>query len=260
VPEHLNWHVDLAEYIGAKTRLFAAQTPDDITIYFDGNETSRLIAAASSGQQIPFYTSPGAYIDNSAISISGQEICRTDELKLLGEHNWQNACAAVTAVWQVMQDVAAIRSVLTSFSGLEHRLEFVRELNNVRYYDDSFGTTPETAIVAIKAFDEPKVIILGGSDKGASYDELAQTVASSSIRKVLLIGDQAPRLQEALDRAGFSNYMPGGNSMAEIVNNARQEAAPGDIVLLSTGCASFGMFKDYKDRGNQFKSSVQSLV
>jgi UDP-N-acetylmuramoylalanine--D-glutamate ligase len=260
VPEHLNWHADLAEYIGAKSRMFAAQTTEDTAIYFSGNETSRQIASASQGTLIPFYTPPGASVENGNITIDGQTICRTDELKLLGEHNWQNACAAVTAAWQVTQNAGALREALTSFSGLEHRLEFVREFNDVRYYNDSFGTTPETAIVAIQAFDQPKVIILGGSDKGASYDALAQTVAASSIRKVLLIGEQAGRIQEALDRAGFSNYMPGGSNMSEIVATARQEAAPGDVVLLSTGCASFGMFQNYKDRGNQFKSSVLSLA
>jgi UDP-N-acetylmuramoylalanine--D-glutamate ligase len=260
VPEHLNWHADMAEYIGAKSRMFAAQTAEDVAIYFSGNETSKQIATAGPGKLLPFYAPPGASVVDGNIVIDDQVICRTDELKLLGEHNWQNACAAVTAAWQVTQDVSAVRSVLTSFSGLEHRLEFVREFDGVRYYNDSFGTTPETAIVAIQAFEQPKVVILGGSDKGASYDALAQTVAAGSIRKVLLIGDQADRIQAALDQAGFSNYMPGGATMSEIVTNARQEAAPGDVVLLSTGCASFGMFQNYKDRGNQFKSSVLSLA
>lgn len=260
VPEHLNWHTDLHEYIAAKSQLFAHQTSDDIAIYFADNKTSQQIAAVGEGQKIPYYSHNGATIDNGCISISGQAICRTDELQLLGEHNWQNACAAVTAAWQVTQDVEALRSALTTFSGLPHRLELVRELDGVRYYDDSFGTTPETAIVAMRSFGAPKVIILGGADKGASYDELARIVTQSNVRRALLIGDQAPNIQAALEAAGFHFYENGGDTMTEIVNKARQISNPGDVVLLSTGCASFGMFKDYKDRAQQFVTAVQALA
>ena len=178
----------------------------------------------------------------------------------MGRHNWQNACAAVTAFWQASQDVAATRAVLTTFTGLEHRLELVRELDGVKYYDDSYGTAPETAIVAIQAFEGPKIVILGGSDKGASYEELARTIAESNIRKVLLIGEQAGRIGAALDAAGFDNYTDGGDTMTEIVNNSRKLAQPGDVVLLSAACASFDMFKNYKERGEEFKRAVQALA
>lgn len=259
-PEHLNWHAHLDDYHHAKSRLFAQQTPEDIAIYFAKNDTSKQIAAAGTGRQIPYYAAPGATVSEGKIVIGDRVICHTEELKLLGRHNWQNACAAVTAVWQVTQDVEALRSVLTSFTGLPHRLEFVRELDGVKYYDDSFGTAPETAIVAIQAFENPKLLILGGSDKGADYQELAEVVAGSNIRTVLLIGDQADRIQTALVAAGFIDFQPGGNSMPEIVAEAHKLARPGDIVLLSTACASFDMFKNYKDRGQQFTAAVQALV
>jgi UDP-N-acetylmuramoylalanine--D-glutamate ligase len=259
VPEHLNWHADFAEYVRAKAQLFVHQTADDTAIYFVGNETSKEIAEHSKGQKIPYFAEPGAYVQDGQIIIDGQSICRVDELKLLGEHNWQNACAAVTIVWQAARDVAAIRSVLTTFSGLEHRLEFVREVANVKYYNDSFGTTPETAIVAIKAFSEPKVIVLGGSDKGADYTELANVVASSNVRSALLIGETAPKLRAALDAAGFIGIRDGGTNMQEIMQNTATVAQPGDVVLLSTANASFDMFHDYKDRGEQFKQAVQGL-
>ncbi len=269
VPEHLNWHADMAEYTAAKSRLFLQQNRDDVAIYFAESEVSTEIASQSHGQKIPYFQTPGAFVENGTITISGAEICTTSELKLLGKHNWQNACAATTAVWQALQPTipgeintvkTAIRDVLTTFSGLEHRLEFVRELDRVSYYDDSFGTTPETAIVAIEAFAQPKVVILGGSDKGAPYDELARAVASNDVRKALLIGDQAGRIQAALERVGFRDFIPGGESMTAIISSARSCAEPGDVVLLSTGCASFGMFENYKDRGNQFKQVLQSLV
>lgn len=268
VPEHLDWHADLEEYFTAKEQLFARQTNGDVAIYYHGNQNSKRIANAGQGEKVPYFRTPGAEVINDIITIEETDVCNVHDLKLLGQHNWQNACAAVTAVWYAYKEVVgpsevadadAMRSVLTSFSGLEHRLEFVRELDGVRYYDDSFGTTPETAVVAIQAFEQPKVIILGGSDKGASYDELAATVASNSIRQALLIGDQAASIQTSLEKAGFHDFSQGGNTMGEIVSNARQYAQSGDIVLLSTGCASFDMFKNYKDRGNQFKASVQAM-
>jgi UDP-N-acetylmuramoylalanine--D-glutamate ligase len=259
-PEHLNWHEDMQEYLAAKQQLFRWQTTDDVAVYYPDNANTTAVVDAGEATKIPYMREPGALVRDDIITINDQAICETGELSLLGAHNWQNACAAVTAVWNITQDVDAIRDALTTFTGLEHRLELVRELDGVRYFDDSFGTTPETAIVAIEAFDEPKVVILGGSDKGASYDQLAATVAASSIRQVLLIGDQAARIQAALDGAGFSNYQPGGDTMAEIISRARAATKPGDVVLLSTGCASFGMFKDYKDRGNQFKQVVLGLV
>lgn len=258
-PEHLDWHEDFEEYLAAKQQLFMNQGEQDTAIYFADNDNSVSIADASIGQQIPYFAAPGAWVSSGKIVIDDHELCSVTDLKLLGEHNWQNVCAAVTAVWQVSQDTAAITSVLTSFSGLEHRLEFVQEVNGVKYYDDSFGTTPETAIVALQAFEEPKVVILGGSDKGADYDELAEAVTDTNVRHALLIGDQAARIQSALERAGFKSFSAGGTTMPEIVKNAAGVAESGDVVLLSTGCASFDLFANYKDRGEQFSRAVQAL-
>ena len=257
--EHMDWHPGLEEYVSAKQNLFRWQTPDDRAVYYADNELSQKVVSVSPGQKIPYWQAPGAYVDNDQIVIDGQTICRTDEVKLVGWHNQQNVCAALTTVWQVCQNVPALHEAISTFSGLEHRIEFVREINGVSFYNDSFGTTPETAQVAIEAFAQPKVLILGGSDKGADYTALAQTIAKADMRRVLLIGEQAGRLQAALDAAGFTNYEPGGTSMPEIVAKAAQVAQDRDIVLLSTACASFDMFKNYKDRGLQFKAAVQQL-
>ncbi len=265
------WELGLEEYIAAKQQLFIHQSEDDIAIYYAKNENSLSVADASESKQIPYFAPPGAFVENDDIVIDGQSICATSELKLLGQHNWQNVCAAVTTAWQITQDVEAIRSVLTTFTGLEHRLELVRELDGVKYYDDSFGTTPETAIVATEALDQPKVIILGGSDKGAKFDALAQTIAGANIRQVILIGNTThshyktitPDIESALKAAGVttltSTVKPGGITMEKVVQLAREHAQTGDVVLLSTACASFDMFKNYKDRGEQFKQAVQAL-
>lgn len=260
VPEHLNWHTDMNEYVQAKGQLFAHQADEDIAIYYAESDHAKYIASASSGRKIPYFAPPGALVRDGQIVIGDQQICPVTDLKLLGQHNWQNVCAALTAVWQITQDTDAIRSVLTSFSGLPHRLEFVREVAGVSYYDDSFGTTPETAAVAIQAFNEPKVVILGGRSKGVPFTQLAAVVASSNVKKVIVIGEATAEIISCLDKAGYTAYVSGKTSMPEIVQQAQQLAEPGDVVLLSTGCASFDLFKDYKDRGDQFKTAVQALA
>jgi UDP-N-acetylmuramoylalanine--D-glutamate ligase len=272
VPEHLNWHANLEEYTKAKSQLFASQKPDDIAVYFADNETSKEIASHGAGQKIPYYTSPGAYVSNGTMTIDGHTICKTSEIKLLGGHNWQNACAAITVVWQFNQDIPAIRSVLTTFPGLEHRLEFIRELDGVKYYDDSFGTAPETAIVAMQAFEQPKVMILGGSIKGASFEELAETVIRCNVSHVVIIGNTTnpaykpagPYIEAALKANGYETITnlvkPNGPAIEEIVETARTFSKPGDVVLLSAACASFDIFANYKQRGELFKQAVLELA
>ena len=260
VPEHQDWHEGMEEYVTAKKQLFIHQTPSDIAIYYSDNEISKDIASSGEGVKIPYFENPGAHINNELVVIDGRTICRTDEVKLLGRHNLQNICAAVTATWQIDQNTEAIKQVTTSFTGLDHRLELVRELNGVKYYDDSFATTPESAIVAIEAFKDPKVIILGGSDKGAEYIKLANTVAGGNVKHAVLIGDTAKSIEQALKNEGFSDYSFGSKDINEIVELCKEKSSPGDVVLLSTGCASFGIFKDYKDRGEKFKKAVQELA
>ena len=144
---------------------------------------------------------------------------------------------------------------------MEHRLEFVRDLDGVKYYDDSFGTTPDTTIVAIKAFVQPVVLILGGHDKGLDYTELIDEITvRDRVRHVITIGAIGPKLAERLRQAGFTAISEGLTTMPEMVAEARRRAQPGDVVLLSCGTSSFDMFKDYKDRGNQFKRAVQELA
>jgi UDP-N-acetylmuramoylalanine--D-glutamate ligase len=262
VPEHLDWHPDVEDYLEAKSNIFTHQKQDDIAIYFDGNEHSRQLAYSSLGIKIPFYLTPGARIREDGKIVIGEpetEIINKNEVKLLGEHNLQNICAAVTAVWQATQDKDAITKVITSFAGMEHRLEFVREINGVKYYDDSFGTTPETAIVAMKSFNQPKVLILGGSDKGANYETLADEALKGNVRHVIAIGQTGPNIAELLRKRGYDQITEDVKNMPEIVKKAQQNAQNGDIVLLSTASASFGLFKDYKDRGDQFKQAVQEL-
>lgn len=262
MPEHLDWHDSMEEYVEAKSNIFRHQNEQDFAIFFANNEISTSLAQYSNGKKIPYFASPGARIENDKVVIGddSEEVISIGEIRLLGSHNLQNACAAVTAVWQIIKDINAIRQVLISFSGLEHRLEFVREFNGVKYYDDSFGTTPSTAIVAMQAFTEPKIMILGGSDKGIPFDKLADEVTKQNVKHVIAIGQTGAKIAELLQARNFQNITLGLNTMAEIINKASEIATAGDIVLLSTACASFGLFKDYKDRGNQFKACVNNLA
>jgi UDP-N-acetylmuramoylalanine--D-glutamate ligase len=143
---------------------------------------------------------------------------------------------------------------------LEHRLEFVRELDGVKYYDDSFGTTPDTLKVAVQSFPQPVILIAGGHDKGADYEKMALDIIHDRVKHVIAIGMIADRIAAALNAHGYKDVTTGLTSMADMVAEARKHAEPGDVVLLSAGTSSFGLFKDYKDRGNQFKKAVLELV
>lgn len=259
-PEHMDWHSSMREYMAAKGNIFWHQQPGDVAVFNPQNDFSAQIAALSRGRAVPYLEAPGAYIDEGEVVLNGQAICRTDEVGLPGPHNLENICAAVTAAYEVVgENFGAMKRAIIKFKGLEHRLELAGEIDGVRYYDDSFATTPETAIAAVRAFEAPKVLILGGSDKKSDYRALGQEVAAADVREVVLIGQMAEKIKEALAAAGYTKVRPGGATMAEIVAAAQAAAEPGDIVLLSPACASFDMFKNYSDRGNQFKAVVREL-
>jgi UDP-N-acetylmuramoylalanine--D-glutamate ligase len=262
VPEHLDWHIDMAEYIAAKQQLFRWQQADDITVYYNQNERSKEITSVSQAKKIPYFESPGAYVDGENIVIDGKSICKVSELKLIGEHNWQNVCAATTVVWQVTQDIEAIRSVLTSFAGLPYRIEFRREANGIRYYNDSFATGPGATMAALRAIPETKVMIMGGYDRGLDLTELAIAIKKSAegIRSLLLIGASAQRLGEILTENGYDNFkLSDAQDMTRILKEATELAQPGDAVVLSPAFASYGMFKNFEERGKAFNEAVETL-
>lgn len=262
VPEHLNWHEDMDEYTGAKAHLFEWQSSDDIAIYFADNELSKEIAGAGAGHKLPFYRSPGAFVNGNMITMNGAALCTTDELKLLGAHNWQNVCAAVTAAWLAgVRNPEPLRQVLTTFTGLPHRLEKIRTLDGVTYYNDSFAATPDAAIAALKAIPGPKVMIMGGFDRMLPIDHLAKALANTQdLRTALFIGASAQRLAEACQAVGFTNFtIVDASTMPAIVAQARTVAQKDDAVVLSPGFASFDMFKNFEDRGEQYRAAVEAL-
>lgn len=266
--EHIEeWHKTMEDYVASKRNILSHQNSDDIAVYLPTNQYSADNVRYSAGKHIPYTEAPGAYIDaDNFISIDDVKIIKTDEVGLIGKHNLDNICAALTATWDIVKNKDSVAKTLREFHGLEHRLEFVKEINGVKYYDDSFGTTPDTSIVAMDAFTNSKVMIIGGHDKGTPFNSLAKRLVSEDIKHVIFIGTTGEKILELAKSYGLSDgkytIRTDGNSwtMNEIVNEAAKKVSAGDVVLLSTGCASFGLFKDYKDRGNQFKSIVNTLT
>lgn len=260
-PDHLDVHADFDEYITAKGAIAAHQTTTDRVVYNTANQWSEEIARLSVGQRLPYPAAHTAHVQGASFYYGDTELCAVENLLLPGVHNQQNACAAITAIWPWVQEGRVIAEGLRSFDGLPHRLKFVREVSGVKYYDDSIATTPGSAIAAIAAFPEPKVLILGGSYKGADFTELAEKVLGGNVKKVLLIGEEAIRISEVFNKVGYAAFevcieIP----FTEVVARAAQNATAGDVVVLSPACASFGQFKNYADRGEQFITAVEQLT
>lgn len=267
--EHLDYHKNVYEYINAKRNILKFQTSKDFAIINKDYLASRESDIETNGQI--YYISregevqKGCFVQNNAVWISdGKEhkkVINTSEILIPGEHNFENACAAVMAATLAGVSKQNIVSVLKTFRGLEHRLELVDTVNGVKYYDDSFSTTPETAIAAINAFKEPEILILGGSSKNSDFSELGRVISSSSnIKAIIGIGTEWKKIKEKIYNPLKEIYfIEGAKDMKTIVAAAYKIAVPGDIVLLTPACASFDMFKNYKDRGEQFKKEVLKL-
>ena len=178
-----------------------------------------------------------------------------------GKHNLENVCAAVMAALLSGVSKENIVEVLKTFKGLEHRLELVSEINGVRFYDDSFSTIPETTTAAIEAFSDPEILILGGSSKNSDFKKLGEVISNSrNIKAIIGIGKEWKRIKPKIqNHKSQIEIIEGCKNMKEIIQKAVSISKPGDIVLLSPACASFDMFKNYKDRGEQFKKEVAAL-
>ncbi|OQA04881.1 MAG: UDP-N-acetylmuramoylalanine--D-glutamate ligase [bacterium ADurb.Bin400] len=276
--EHQDYHKSLEEYHKSKYNILAHQEEGDFVIlnlnstfpgewllgvksdvvYFSSDEDERAEAFVReiSGDQ-------GVVVKSGD---KEQLVCRQSEIKLVGRHNLENIAAASLAYWFALAPssnsdfMQTLRRTVKEFTGLPHRLELVAEVDGVKYVDDSFGTTLGPTIAAISSLPENKVIILGGSSKGADFKPLAERIAQSNVSAVVLIGDEGPRLEKALSAAGYMGTIAwGGKTMEEIVGCARSLAHSGEVVVLSPACASFGLFRDYKDRGEQFHQVVAKL-
>lgn len=259
-PEHLNVHASMDDYVSAKTRITKFQTPQDTFIFSASNQYTLAMADKTQAQKRPFPSADGARTDGEYFYYGETQLCPTGAVQLKGMHNVQNAVAAIEAAWLYTQDKTVIETGLRAFTGLPHRLHYVATVDGVEYYDDSIATTPTSAIAALRAFpDSKKVIILGGSSKGSDYSELAEELTRHDVHAIL-IGEEAATIATACQDYGFEAYEIIDNATAEaFTQRAAELASPGSVVLLSPASASFGLFKDYADRGDQYVAAVHRL-
>lgn len=258
--DHLDVHKDMDEYVAAKANIVRFQSAEDLTVYFADNLYSRQIGESSNALKIAYPDTRSAHVSDDHFYYGETKIASVSTLAIRGEHNVGNALAAINAVWSYTQDTDAFTTGLSSFKGLPHRLFHVRTLDEVEYYDDSIATTPTSASAALRSFSGHKVIILGGSSKGADFRGLAQELVHHDAI-ALLIGEEGYAMAPVFDAVGFKNFeLIEKPNMPFIVETARRHARPGSVVLLSPAAASFGLFKNYADRGDQFIAAVNNLV
>lgn len=263
--EHLDIHADMDDYVSAKANIAKFQGVGDVCIFNPANEYAAAIGHSYTAAEHIEYDSrspKSTYIDGDFFYHDEQIICSVSEVQLKGQHNRENACAALTVAVSLGISNDDIAAGLRNFKGLPHRLEFVRQVNGVDYYNDSFSSSPPATVAAAKAFDQPEILIIGGIDRGGNFVHLADELKKvSNIKEIALIGKIRQDLQRVFAQEGIDAKVTvlDATTMREIVGYAATAASTGDVVILSPGCASFDMFKDFYDRGDQFREQVYAL-
>ncbi len=265
--DHQDRYESIDEYVAAKNRIFENQTPSDYALLnLDDLRVAPLRRSARANllgftrtKTLPSDLTGGTYLDRDRImtTIGGRtrEICTRSEVKIIGDHNTENAMVAATYALLSGCSLDIIRRVLSEFPGLEHALEVVREWRGVRFINDSKGTNVDATLKALESIDQPIWLIAGGRDKGGDFSRLAPTI-HRKVKRLILIGEAAPLIAKAME--GYHAIERAG-TLRDAVELAASGASAGDGVLLSPACASFDMFVDYQDRGRQFKTLVRSL-
>jgi len=265
-PDHLDWHPDLAAYATAKARIWANQTADDWSVYAADDPVVAANAAHSAGLPIPFTlgrAAPGGLGVEAGVAVSRIEgleggLWRAAALRLTGRHNLANALAASALALALGAHPAAMARAVAAFRAGPHRLTSVGEIRGVSFVDDSKATNPRAAARALASYQRV-VWIAGGRNKGLDFDELA-VGACRRLVGVVLLGEAAGELEEALSRAGYDGPVARAASIGEAVTVGLGLAEPGDTVLLAPACASFDMFSSYAERGDAFTAAVARLA
>lgn len=257
--DHLDRYPDLAAYGEAKARVFMNQQKGDVLVLnFDDPEV-KAFAPRTAATIVPFSRllrfNPGACVHDGQLLYNNERVIRTDEIRIKGVHNLENALAAAALSLIAGADLASVAAVLREYPGLEHRLEFVRKRNGVNYINDSKGTNVGAVAKSVEGFTHPILLIAGGLDKGSDFSPLYNLFAEK-VKLLILIGKAAEKMEEVL---GSATETVRAASLEEAVRIAAEQAQLGDVVLLSPACASFDMFKDFEDRGRKFKEAVKKL-
>lgn len=264
-PEHLDVHRNFSDYLSAKANIRLFQKKDDLCIYHPTNKSSLQISKVSDNGRAMRYGIPDdgcVYSKDGYFYQDEHKICSIKALQLVGPHNIENACAAISVAKIYGLADTDIEKGLRAFKGLPYRIEFVREVNGISYYNDSFSSSTPAVLAAINSFTQPKVLIVGGVDRGGDFSAIAKTVADdSTIKAVIVIGEIKDKLSKILLDEKPTACIERSNllTMSEIVDLAASYAETGDVVILSPGCGSFDMFKNFTDRGEQYSKAVKSL-
>lgn len=263
-PDHLNRHHTMEAYIEAKENIARNQTENDYCILNYEDEIMRKFSEKLKCQVL-FFSSQhklekGIYLEDGKIIYKNPEevcVCDVNELQILGTHNYENVMAAVAMAAVYGVPMESIRKTICAFSGVEHRIEYVTEKQGVAYYNDSKGTNPDAAIKGIQAMNRRTVLIGGGYDKDSEYTEWIQAF-DGKVKKLILIGATKEKIAADAEKCGFHDYVF-AETFEEAVLLAAKLAEPGEAVLLSPACASWGMFPNYEVRGEKFKEIVNAL-
>ena len=262
-PDHLDRHKTIERYAELKERIAAQQTQDDVLVLNHDDPWVHRVAAGKQSQKWYFSMKEpverGCYLNGDRVLFKDGEkeetICRISELHQAMRWQVENILPSVLVARLAGIDAASIAKTLREFKGLEHRLEWVRSINGVDFINDSKGTNIGALEKSLNSFDRPVVLIAGGQDKGGDFQSLKQ-LFKKKVKHMVLIGEARPKIQTVLN--GSFGY-ESADDMETAVRRAYAQTQPGDVVLLSPACASFDMFRDYADRGRQFKGCVQSL-
>ena len=268
-PNHLNIHSSYEEYINAKKNIFKYQDENGILVLNYDNDITKECKKEAEGKVILYSSKEkledGVILDNDTIKLCNDKLRRhilnTNDVIVRGKHNYENACAAIAATSSFVEIEKAVK-VIKEFKGVEHRLEFIRELDGVKWYNDSIGTSPTRTIAGLNSFDERITLIAGGYDKNLDYESLAKPILAN-VDNLILIGQTAgkifDRVKEEAEKQNKNIKIYMCDEFEQTVLTAKRVTKSGDIVLFSPASASFDMFKDFADRGNKFKSLVNNL-
>ena len=263
--DHLNRHHTMEEYIRVKELIVKNQKPDDVCVLNYEDPVLREFGKNIVPQTVYFSSErrleKGIFLEDGQIILKTEDqeisLVKTDDLKLLGKHNFENVMAAAAMAYYAGVSVESIRKSICEFTAVEHRIEYVTEKNGVVYYNDSKGTNPDAAIKGIQAMNRPTWLIGGGYDKGSSYDEWLNSF-DGKVRSLVLIGQTKEKIREAAERLGVCSCIL-CEDLQEAVKICAEKAQPGEAVLLSPACASWGQFDNYEQRGDCFKEYVKNL-
>jgi UDP-N-acetylmuramoylalanine--D-glutamate ligase len=264
--DHLDWHPSFEDYVNSKARIFENQDENDLLILNYDDPVVRLLKNRAKSKvvfvSLEEKIEEGAYLDKNSgwVILTEQErekpLFHVEDLKIRGIHNVFNAAVSTVFAYYYGVPIEMIREKLREFKGLPHRIEFVLEKNGIKFYDDSKGTNPHAVEWALRGFKEPVILIMGGEDKDLDFKPLINTV-KSHCKHIIAIGKAKPKVVST-----FSSHLPvtEASDMKDAVEKSFKLAEPGDVVLLSPGCASFDMFKNYKERGDVFQYWVRKLA